>query len=216
MASKVVDLAERQTQSRDQARNKGAANWKGELDADELALPGGLLFAALVDCARQRKHGVTQLAAELKVTYGYIAQLRNGNRDVSLISDEFAKACAEYLGTSLVTVLMLSGRLTPKDYFNTQETMVSEVNRAFDYMCTDPVWSATITPELRASSVESRYAVVRLYEKAVGKVLMDKATDMFRLATEVSAMLERKEKLAATSTAPKRGRGRPSKKEAIS
>jgi hypothetical protein len=183
--------------------------WNGSLAAAELDMPGGLLLAALTACANTRGHHFTQMAAELGVTYGYIAQLRNGNRGVAQISDDFALACARYLVVPRMTVLMLAARITPEDMFESNEMMASEVIRAFEYVCTDPLWGPLVTPEMRAGTLETQYGVVRLYEKAAEKSLMPKALDMSTLAEEVVKLAKlqatRKETVSTASGARKRG-----------
>lgn len=159
--------------------------WNGNLDEAELARPGGLLLAALIRTADERRQQLNDMARDLGVTYGYINQLRNGLRKVDQISDGFALSCAQYLGVPRMTVLMLAGRVKPEDLFEHQEMLVTEVDRAMSFLTTDPVWGPMITPELRGTGVESRFGLVRLYEEATGKVLMDKRLKPETLAGEV-------------------------------
>lgn len=215
MTSKVFDLSERQ--------QKGAAAdaestdnsvrtrtpWNGSLAEAELDMPGGLLLAALTACANSRGHHFTQMAAELGVTYGYIAQLRNGNREVDQVSDEFALACARYLVVPRMTVLMLAGRITPADVFESDEMVATEVTRAFEYLCTDPQWGPMVTAEMRKASTETQFGIVRLYEKATGRTLMPKALDVQTLAVEIQKLhkLQEERKASVTATAGTRKRG---------
>lgn len=213
MTSKVLDFADRQGQAAKEAVNTKPAAWSGTLDENEMNKAGGLLLAALTACATQRGHQFPQLAAELGVTYGYIAQLRSGLRQTAQISDDFALACARYLGVPRLTVLMLSGRITPQDHFESDELAANEVNRAFDFICTDKTWGPLMTEELRASSIESRFAVVRLYEKATETVLMKKATNAQTLAAEILKLHklqeQRKEQVFEASAGRKRGPRKP-------
>ncbi|MCC5611583.1 hypothetical protein LC612_33795, partial [Nostoc sp. CHAB 5834] len=124
----------------------------------------------------------------LNVTYGYINQLRNGLRDVKLISDDFTRSCAAYLNVPRMTVLVLSGRVTASDFFQSNEQMGSELSRAMAFITEDPAWGPLITAELRQSSNESKYALVRLYEKANGKVLMSNCLDPQQLLADMQSV----------------------------
>lgn len=210
MNSKVLDIAER-AGAVDTVTQRANARvpWNGAFADSELTMPGGLLLAALTACANSRGHHFTKMASELGVTYGYIAQLRNGTRLVPQISDDFAMACASYLMVPRLTVLMLAGRIVPADFFESNEVMVSEVRRAFEYVCSDPKWGPLVTAEMRLANVESHFGLVRLYEGATGKVLMPRALNETVLAREVAAFQDVQQKLkaevAAGSAARKRG-----------
>lgn len=213
MTSKVLDFADRQTKAAKEAADTKPAAWDGSLAQDEMDKAGGLLLAALTACAVKRGHQIPQLAGELGVTYGYIAQLRSGLRQTAQISDDFALACARYLGVPRLTVLMLAGRITPQDHFESDELAANEVDRAFDFICTDKTWGPLMTEELRGTSIESRFAIVRLYEKATETVLMKKATNAQTLATEILKLHklqeERKTQVFEASAARKRGPRKP-------
>lgn len=210
MSSKVLDISSRREPwDPELARAHTRTPWNGSLDESELDLPGGLLLAALTACANSRGHHFSKMAAELGVTYGYIAQLRNGTREVPQISDDFAMACARYLMVPRLTVLTLAGRLQPKDFFESGDVMAAEVTRAFEYLCSDPKWGPLVTAELRKTGIESQFAMVRLYEAASGKTIMPRALDEATLAREVAKFQElqaqRLLSVTAASAARKRG-----------
>lgn len=199
MSSKVFDLGERQAHAtgkevvahiQEPAKDANRQPWNGMFSEAELDAPGGLLLAALSSCAVMRGHQLTQMAAELGVTYGYIAQLRNGHRDVSQISDDFATACAQYLMVPRMTVFMLAGRITAEDLFDTTDSAEREVSSAMSVLCADTDWGPMVTQELLRGSLASRYLLVRLYERATGKSLMSKAVDMHDMAKEVAKLAE--------------------------
>lgn len=164
--------------------------WSGNLDEAEIARPGGLLLAALIRCANDRRLNLADMARELGVTYGYVNQLRNGIRRVDQVSDDFAQGCANFLGIPRLTALMLAGRVTPEDLFEHHEMMASEVERAMSYICQDPKWGHLITPELRKCGIESQYAIVRLFETATDKVLMTRHLSEDRLHDEIKKLRE--------------------------
>lgn len=89
--------------------------WSGRVDPDECHRPGGLLTAALMQCASERDLSQSDLATSLGVSYWDVSQLRIGFRPIESIKDELAEACAVFLGVPRLTVDMLAGLLDPQD-----------------------------------------------------------------------------------------------------
>lgn len=164
--------------------------WSGNLDEAELERPGGLLLAALIRCANERREQLNDMARGLGITYGYINQLRNGVRQVSQISDDFALACAHYLGVPRLTVLMLAGRISPADAYEPEALAAAEIPRAMKFMCDDPEWGPMIPPEVRAGSHATQFLILRLYEQATGKVLLPERLSTSTLAAEIEKLQE--------------------------
>lgn len=150
------------------------------LNFDEQALvkPGAYLVSALLKRADERGQKLVELAAELNVTYGYINQLRSGNRSTKQISDEFTTACATYLGIPRLAVLVFAGQITLSDLFDKVEVLQAEIPRAMEYLSKDPVWGLLVTTELLESSFESKYCLIRLYEKATDRQLLPASLDL--------------------------------------
>jgi hypothetical protein len=159
------------------APNAAMTAWSGRIDDYERTRAGGLLMGALLACASERGETLGEMCTNLGYGYGYLSQLRGGLRNVHSISDDFAAACAAYLGTSRIHVLMMAGRVTPADFFASGDAYRDEVTRALDFICVDPQWGRLITNELRSSGLDSQYAVVRLYEAATGTVLIRTGLD---------------------------------------
>jgi len=186
--SEVTDLNE--------VREYKRIPWSGNLDDAELARPGGLLLAALIRCANERRQQLNDMARELGVTYGYINQLRNGVRQISQISDDFALACARYLGVPRLSVLMLSGRISPEDAFESKEVVVEEIPRAMKYLVDDPEWGPLVPPELREPVDEAsrerqyrtQFLIVRLYEEATGKKLLPERVTAASLGEQIQKL----------------------------
>ena len=158
-------------------------------------------MAALQNCANERGQTLREMADELGVTYGYISQLANGNRSVNQISDRFAEACALYLMRPRLTVLIMAGRITPKDAYESEELLVGEIPRAMEYICKDPEWGPFITPQIRALDTMSHFAIVRLYEDATKRKLLPQPLDLkqfMQMVADYNAKLEvfRQEHLA--------------------
>lgn len=135
---------------------------------------GGPLLGWLTEEAHS--HGLTQgeLAAKLGVTYGYIAQLRNGNREVSSISHGFATACARFLGVPTVVVFLLSGFLTMRDFSFTHESEEAILERAIRLVQSDPHIRASIPVDLAQLPLDAQKAIALLYSESSG-------ADVFRL-----------------------------------
>lgn len=91
---------------------------------------GGPLMGWLVDEAAQRGLSLQELATGLGVTYGYIAQLRNGHKSTASIGKPFAAACARFLGVPVAVVLVLSGFLTVRDFSTVAEPEEESMDRA--------------------------------------------------------------------------------------
>jgi hypothetical protein len=170
--------------------SKAEANaaWNGELCEIELKKPGGPLLAALVQCAIQRRLSIVELAAKLDVTYGYLNQLRNGLRNVTQVSDEFAHSCASFLQVPRLTVLMLSGKVTPADLVSQGSMAEREIASALQYLSANFEFGHLVTQELRDSSFESKFLLVKLFERATGKKLLGSEVDVEALAREMEKL----------------------------
>jgi transcriptional regulator with XRE-family HTH domain len=135
---------------------------------------GGPLLGWLTDEAQSRRLTQGELAEQLGVTYGYIAQLRNGNRQVESISHGFATACARFLGVPTVVVFLLSGFLTMRDFAVTQESEEAMLDRAIRRVQSDPHIRASLPFDLMRLPVDAQRAIAMLYSESTG-------ADVFRL-----------------------------------
>lgn len=91
--------------------NRASDRWKRLYTA-----PGGPLIGWLTEEAENRGMDLMGLATELRVTVGFLAQLRAGIRESANISRDFADACAVFLQVPTVVVLIVSGHLKPVDF----------------------------------------------------------------------------------------------------
>lgn len=89
--------------------------WSGRLAPDELRRPGGMLIAALVQCAAERALTLTEMAQDMGVSYWDISQLRIGLRRLEALDDSLLAACSDFLGVPELTILMLAGLLAPQE-----------------------------------------------------------------------------------------------------
>jgi len=171
--------------------------WNGGLSEDEITRPGGALMAALLYRANQRGDQLQEMAKELNVTYGYIAQLRGGHRLPENISDDFVNAAAFYLGVPRMTVLMLCGRVRPDDVMLQKHTIAQQIPAAMDFISQDVVFGPLMPLEARKQSYEMQFFIITMYEKASGKVLLTGRQDPTMLAEDLAAALEYREALLA-------------------
>ncbi len=116
--------------------------------------------------AQSRRHDVKELAQALGVTYGYINQLRNGIRSTEGISQEFAEACARYLGgIPAVVIKLLAGNIRLSDFLYRQETEEEAIDRSLRQMLDDPKMRAVLpaAADLASWTVEAKRAIVLMY-----------------------------------------------------
>ena len=162
--------------------------WSGTVDERQLKRPGGVLMAALVRCAAERGQSISQLAEALGYSYPYLNLLMSGLRKVDQISDDFARACAVYLRVPRLAVLIMSGRLKADDFFEAQVFKAKAVDAAMRFIEDDPQWGALVTAELRTAKPESRFCLVKLYESATGRKLLDGELDPAQFAEQLQDM----------------------------
>lgn len=163
-------------------------HWSGNFDKKQTHRPGGLLMAALVQCASERGQSMHDMAEALGYSYPYLNLLMAGTRRVDQISDDFAQACALYLRVPRMTVLQLAGRIRPEDLFEPDLFHARTLEPAMRFVAEDVTWGPLLTAELRASRAETQYCIVKLYEAATGKRLLPEELQAKSLAREVHAM----------------------------
>lgn len=192
----MLDDCHEQSATHDSANDTPAARpqpaadggWSGEYDQRTLHRPGGLLMAALVQHATVRGESIAQLAEQLGFSYPYINLLMSGTRKVTQASDDFIHACAVYLRIPRLTAMMLAGRVTPADVFELGKFNSRMLEPAMEYIAADSEWSGLLTAQLRSSSAQSKYCLVKMYEKATGRKLLADELDTTRVAQELAAM----------------------------
>ena len=108
------------------------------------------------------------MAHELGVTHGYLLQLQSGSRDTRNISRAFARACATYLGTSTVNVLLAAGAMDVGD-FSIGGSPERRVRVGLRALLDDPQVGALVDEEaLLSAPADVQELLVRLYEEAIG------------------------------------------------
>lgn len=124
---------------------------------------GGPLVGWLLDEARQRRIRLTEMAEQLGVTYSYISQLRTGVRGTEGIGQQFAEACARFLGVPPIVVKLLAGRILVSDFAWTHEGEAGMVERAYRRMLTDPVARQLVPANGEELSAAAKRSLVMLY-----------------------------------------------------
>lgn len=112
--------------------------WSGRVDPAELKRPGGLLIAALVQCASERGLTLQQMAKAMGASYWDISQLRIGFRRLSKLDQDLAQACVEFLGLPPLSVQMLAGLLDPEQALATQPLTALDIVYARHLAATPP------------------------------------------------------------------------------
>lgn len=130
-----------------------------------------VLITWLTQAATERGVTLQQLAADLDVTYGYLAQLRTGLRSLANVSDTFVQAVAQWLGVPRIAVLAACGRLKLSDFLE-QRNLDDALDAAYAFIERDRVWGAVMPASAHRLDQSGRLFVVRLFEAATGTVLI--------------------------------------------
>ncbi len=178
--------------------------WAGGLSEAELARPGGILLAMLVHQANLNGHALGTMADELNVTYGYINQLRNRHREIAHLSDEFATACALYLGVPRLTVLLAAGRIRPEDVFEQPNEMISALPAALQLIERHPSFGPMMPATIYAAEPQMQLFIVSLFEAATNCKLLPGRHNPSDIAFAIQMFAERRAKLVAKVEADRR------------
>ena len=172
IVTKVVDI---QT-----ARNKEAApnrkpksahqGWAGltKVEADR---PGSVLLKLIYEEGFKRGLQISEIAAEIGVSYGYMAQLRNGLRSVPHVSDEVLQNIATFLQVPRFTLLLAAEKIKLSDFYE-PTTLEHSIEVALVDMSRDPQWAGIVPVSLVDADPKIKLLTIRLYEKATGKKLI--------------------------------------------
>jgi DnaJ domain len=133
--------------------------WSGRFDTAELNRPGGLLIAALMQCAAERGLSLHDMAKAMGVRYWDLSQLRVGFRRPEALDDDFAAACAAFIDVPFHTVHMLAGLLDPEEALTSLALTPPDIAHALQILACEPeelVLPVDMNPQrpLQALSVE--------------------------------------------------------------
>lgn len=174
--------------------------WTANLDPDELKTEGGVLLAMLIARANELGQTLKEMASELGVTYGYIFQLRTGDRLMENISNRFADQCALYLNVPRMAVLRAAGRVRQEDIFTSSPNLFMEVPAAIDFIRKDPEFGTMLPPSFLSMPPREQLFIVLLYERATGrKLLSADRIDEKTIAIAIAELEEYRDSLRKSS-----------------
>lgn len=171
---KVIDFCEasKSIVEKQEAQGLRRQAWAG-LSDEEAKCQGSELLAMLYQRANEAGLQLRELAAVLNVTYGYIYQLKIGKREVSQVSDDFVAACSVFLNKPKLYVLALAGKLNLADYYE-PASIEADLDDAITLMYKDASWGGFMPLSLKEMGIRERLFLVRLYESATGRTLINK------------------------------------------
>ena len=126
------------------------------------------LIRLLFKEAGRRQHKLAELAQALGVTYGYLAQLRSGYRQAKHVSQDFAEACARYLGVPTALVKLWAGRIQLSDFQWPTRSRRMEVMDGLLGLREDPAVASWIPEALFTADEQVQDFVWTLYQEGSG------------------------------------------------
>lgn len=129
---------------------------------------GGPLIGWLFDEARLRNQNLKEMSKELGVTFGYINQMRNGQRHAQNMSQKMTKACADYLGIPPIVVMLLSGAISMRDFVLKHESEEQLIDRTIRKIQNDPQVRQSVPERLLDLPLDAKKAMVAMYGEVAG------------------------------------------------
>ncbi len=137
----------------------------------------GAALARALD-TRAQSLGLSQKAAAHRVGFSepYYALLMGGNRWFGAVEDQALKRIAEFLDVPMISVLLMSERISPEDFFR-KTTLESQIDFVFSTMFTDKRWTSAMPrhADWKNTPLSVRLLAALLYQECSGKDLMEKA-----------------------------------------
>lgn len=148
------------------------ADW-AVLTDEEMALPGRVLLALLLEAAHVRRLGARDFAENtLGITYGHFCQLRSGIKKFSSLRDDVINRIARFLGMPKVAVLLAAGQLQYEDFYQDPALLQNYFIPTLRYIQNDPEIGAYMPVTVFTADPALQQFVVMLYEKAHGRNLI--------------------------------------------
>jgi len=175
-APKAVQGAEGDAQGEAAPKKRGRRSLERAAKDATLQVRGAALARALD--ARAQSLGLSQKAAAHRVGFSepYYALLMGGNRWFGAVEDAALKRIAEFLDVPMISVLLMSERVSPDDFFR-RTTLESQIDFVFSTMSTDKRWTSAMPriADWKNTPLSVRLLAALLYQECSGKDLMEKA-----------------------------------------
>jgi transcriptional regulator with XRE-family HTH domain len=165
------------------------AEWHG-MDTEDLRRPGAALLVWLIKTAIQRGEKMHELAAALGVTYGYLVQLKKGIRSTTRVSEEVIRAAGRYLGVPAIAVRLAAGQVTLADFALPGDRFQRRVDNGLDFISKDPAYSFLLPPGVEKLDVDTKAALVVLYEGATGARLLSNRDHLLEAIEQLHDLLD--------------------------
>jgi transcriptional regulator with XRE-family HTH domain len=128
--------------------------WSGRVSVDDVARPGGLLIAALWQCAQERGLSLSELATAMGASYWSLSQLRIGFRPIEVLDEDLALACAAFLDLPRLTIDMLAGLLEPAQALADEDLSAEDILHARQLLAQAPEALVLLPPANRARPLQ--------------------------------------------------------------
>ncbi|MHB1266017.1 MAG: hypothetical protein ACYCY2_00265 [Acidithiobacillus ferriphilus] len=145
--------------------------WIAGMDKQELERSGSALLAMLLAAATHRQMQLQDLAAELGVTYSYLAQLRSGYRNVINVSEDFLTQAAKFLEVPRMAVLLASGRVQISDFYAAQNIQ-DKIEPALRFIQSDGEIGGSMPATVFMLDKDIQLFIIDLYQKATHRNLL--------------------------------------------
>jgi len=154
-------------------------------------MPGGLLLLALLRRANELGHQLHEMSTQVGITYGYIAQLRNGLRKVVHISPQFAAACARYLGVPVIAVKLMAGQVSVTDFVFPARPLGESLDAALKRIEADALVGSMMPSSVYALDDATKAFIIACYEQATTEeVLPSRALPRLLLDLQHAALVQ--------------------------
>lgn len=131
------------------------------------------LIQWLYRAAAERGESKGELARQLRITYGYLAQLASGLRSVETITASLSRSCAQYLGVPPVAVMLACGRIKSVDFLlpETNGSPAKQLNAGLERIAADPLFGCLIPAEIWDVPDSVKSLLIALHEDATQQEL---------------------------------------------
>ena len=155
------------------AKQKTKSSRKGwaVLTKEEAERPGAALLKLIYEEGFKRGLKISEIAIQIGITPGHLYQLRYGIRPIPNISDALLQRMAAFLQVPRFALLLAAEKMTLADFYE-PTTLVHQIEVALKAMEMDTQWAGIIPASITEADSKLKLLIIRLYEKASGKVLI--------------------------------------------